>query len=612
MEARKVRAETQEPVGRARASARDRLRLGCLGAIAATVVYLAAIWLTFPRAAPVITLGSSLFMAVAGLIYVAVTRWGMPDPWIPRAGAALLLSMSAALLYAFAQVGAPGFTVFMVLQVLAAGAMHSNTRWMIVSMVVGVGAWLVLGFSLFGSDYTMVASTLILAAVIALLVHLVLMRYLASLEQMRERDSRHHDELSAALAATQRELTERQRAEAERERLREQLLHSQKLEAIGTLAGGVAHDMNNTLAAVIGLAELMRDDTDGEIRAGLDQIIEASRRATELTRNLLGFSRRGKYRKERFELSSVVASVVPLLSRTLPKGIELSSADTAALSVEGDSAQLGQVLVNLCLNASDAMSGQGRLAIEVAEAAIGRERAGALGLAAGRYVTLTVSDTGCGMDRETLSRIFEPFFTTREQGRGLGLAMVYGTVTNHGGAIDVDSEPGRGTAIAIYLPAVQAERSTLPPPMASAAPVPAGLVLLVDDEPMVRTVTRRVLERVGYQVITASDGAEGVERYAERRAEICLVLLDMAMPVMGGAECFRRLRAIDPEARVLLASGYALEQEARDCLAAGALGFLEKPFTSARLLDAVARARRELRMDAPAPLTLGAAQTSAK
>ncbi|HYU15689.1 MAG TPA: response regulator, partial [Candidatus Acidoferrum sp.] len=448
------------------------------------------------------------------------------------------------------------------------------------------------------------------AASVALFVHLFVVRHLLHLMELRQRDRLHGEELAAALAAAHHELTERQRAEAERERLREQLLHSQKLEAVGTLAGGVAHDMNNMLAAILGLAEHARVDLTTAPEA-FEQIIDAARRGSGFVRNLLGFSRRGQYRVERFELGSVVASITVLLSRTLPKEIELVSASKPGQVIEGDAAQLGQALLNLCLNASDAMEGRGVLRVEVGETMLAGESARSLGLTDGRYVTLAVSDTGCGMDVETRSRMFEPFFTTKPPGRGtgLGLAMVYGTITNHGGAIAVDSEPGRGTSIVLHLPAVEIADRPAPaaePHVAQAPPVAgptrpaldeAGLVLVVDDEPLLRRITRRSLERSGYRVLTASDGAEGLAVFQESAADIGVVLLDMAMPVMGGAECFLRMRAFDPRARVLLASGYALEEDARACLAAGALGFLEKPFASARLLEAVALALSDRRVE---------------
>jgi two-component system, cell cycle sensor histidine kinase and response regulator CckA len=605
-----------EPSARGHASPRDRLRVGCLAAIAGSSVYMVFVCLAFPEAARSIALDTAGLALFDTAIFFLLRLGKIPEPRIPGVGAAVIAAMTLVLLHSIFLIRSPVITVFMALHVLSAGVMHSQTRWLIPGLLLAVGSWLTAGFAIQGASFALPATAVICASVIAMLIHLVLMRYLTSLEELRERDRQHRDELAAALAAAQHELVERQRAEAERERLREQLLHSQKLDAIGTLAGGVAHDMNNALATILGLAELLRESAGAEVPDEVEQIASTARRCAELTRNLLGFSRRGKYRKEPLEPGSVVNGVAALLSRTLPKGIELVIENTADHGIEGDSAQLSQALINLALNASDAMTGQGRLGLQVGEAALAGDRARELGAAEGRYVTIAVADGGVGMSREIRARMFEPFFTTKEQGRGtgLGLAMVYGTITNHGGAIAVESEPGRGTSITIYLPAVaRVERAapaqkpaeaegggepaaTSPAPR-NGRPVASGTVLVVDDETILRSVTRRALERAGYQVVTACHGADAIERFVERGGEFSVVLLDMAMPVMGGAECFRRLRAMDPRVRVLLASGYALEQEARECLAAGALGFLEKPFSNKRLLEAVARARDDRRLD---------------
>jgi signal transduction histidine kinase/CheY-like chemotaxis protein len=586
-----IEAGKGKPGGLALKAARDSLRLGCVCGGVGGAIFLLCVWLAYRHAAVPVTFGCAAFMLVAAFLYLSAgTRW-MRARWMPAAGAVLSAAMAASQVYAFLLVRSPSFTVFMVLLVLGSSVIHSDLRWVVVSQVLAVGAWLVCGFSMFGSSFVVAAGVLTISSLIAVIVHIMMWRYLRSIATLRERDRQLQVELAAALEAAQRELVDRKRAEAERERLREQLLHSQKLEAIGTLAGGVAHDMNNVLAAIIGLAEQMGGE--GPAPDGVDQILEAARRGTELTRNLLGFSRRGKYRKEQLELSGVVATVTQLLSRTLPKGIEFTSATTTTRVVEGDSAQLAQALVNVCLNSADAMSGSGTLSIEVGESALAGEAASAMGLPEGCYVTLTVRDSGCGMDRETQARMFEPFFTTKAQARrtGLGLAMVYGTIANHGGAIAVESAPGRGTMVRLHLPAVERTERAEPPPAAPTRQAGHGaLILVVDDEPMVRHVTQRSLERAGYEVITASHGGEAVERFQERGEDVSVVVLDMSMPIMGGAECFHRLRALAPGVRVLLASGYALEQEARACLAAGALGFLEKPFPTRHLLEAVALA----------------------
>jgi two-component system cell cycle sensor histidine kinase/response regulator CckA len=577
------------------------LQGACVASIAVASIGLGCMWLAYPHGVALLALCTVAFNALTGGILLLTRRGRVPDRLLSAAGSVLFIGLSSLQLCAFITARSELFAVFVALHLLAGGALQTTLRWMLAGTVYTLASFLVAGFALIGPGFTMAATAMIMAAVTALTVHLLTMRHLREVAATRRRERRHRAELADALAAAERELVDRQRAEAERERLREQLLHAQKLKAVGTLAGGVAHDMNNVLAAIGGLAELLREEASGPVSDGLGQILEAARRGTELTRNLLGFSRRGKYRKEHIEVLAVVASVTRLLSHTLPKGIEVGGSNAAARAVEGDSAQLGQALLNLCLNSVDAMSGSGRLRIDTGEAALAGDAARALGLADGSYVTVAVADDGCGMDRETQARMFEPFFTTKELGRGsgLGLAMVYGTIANHGGAIAVDSEPGRGTTITLYLPAVERPAPPAPAPKAAVSRTAGdgALILVVDDEPMVRTVTRRSLERGGYRVVTASDGAEALERYAEHADSVEVVVLDMAMPVMGGAECFRRLRERAPDVRVLFASGYALEQEARDCLAAGALGFLEKPFAAARLLDAVAFARAGKRLD---------------
>jgi signal transduction histidine kinase/CheY-like chemotaxis protein len=623
---------SREPV---RAVSRDRLYYSSLLCATSVMIFLGCVWLAYREAAPSISVwaaGSTLFSVLIAL----VTRpRHVQRRWLPVIGAVLVLAVYATLFYSFLVIRGPGLTLFLVMVVLAAGVMQSSAGWLAFTLVVMVGSWLVAGVMMFGASFVPIATGLLFSGFVAQFLHMFVVRHLTHLKHLRQRDRLHGEELSAALAAARHELSERQRAEAERDRLREQLLHSQKLEAIGTLAGGVAHDMNNLLAAILGMAEFARDDPS-TAREAIEQIIEAAQRGAEVVRNLLGFSRRGQYRKARIELAPVVASIMALLSRALPKGVELVSTSTAVHPVEGDVTQLGQALLNLCINASDAMKGRGVLRIQVDEVLLVGDDARSFDVMEGRYITLRVSDTGCGMDAATRSRMFEPFFTTKPPGRGtgLGLAMVYGTITNHGGIIAVDSEPGRGTVITIYLPVLEgpdraghvaepiavmpsaarspAEIATAPaatapgspPDSRSVADATTGerarscAVLIVDDEPMIRRMSRRSLERAGYRVLTAGDGAEGLVVFQEHAADIGVVVLDMAMPTMGGAECFHRLRAVDPAARVLLASGYALEEEARECLAAGALGFLEKPFTTARLIEAIASVRADRHVEA--------------
>jgi signal transduction histidine kinase/ActR/RegA family two-component response regulator len=410
-------------------------------------------------------------------------------------------------------------------------------------------------------------------------------------ERLREIAEAKTRELATALDETQREMAERARAEHERERLREQFVEAQKMEAIGTLAGGLAHDMNNVLGGILSLAELVREVTTNETARGdLDGIIAACLRGGEMTRNLVAFSRRGTYRKERIDLQEVARQVVAMLTRSGPKRIPITLEMSGTLEVDGDAAQLTQALLNLCLNSIDAIASEGTITVAL-EAITFEAEPAPNGLLPGSYVSMRVTDTGFGMTESTRARMFEPFFTTKPKGRGtgLGLAMVYGAVQSHGGTIIVDSAPGSGTQITIYIPA-----ATLPSKPAATPPLRTtpghGRVLVVDDEPALRTSCKRILEGHGYDVIDAESGAQAIERFRDDHNVV--VVLDMSMPGMGGAECFRELRAIDPGARVLLVSGYAIQDDIRQCLQDGACGFVPKPFASAVLLDAVATIAR--------------------
>ena len=388
-------------------------------------------------------------------------------------------------------------------------------------------------------------------------------------------------------------------ARAERETYQAQLQHAQKMEAIGRLAGGVAHDMNNALAAIMATAELMAEDvpTD-DLRADAEAILMASRRAAELTRNLVGFSRHGPSRLEVIRPESVVTSVVAMLARTLPAGIKVETTFAPELAaIEGDAGQLYHALLNLCLNAADAMGDHGRLGIALALTSVHGDHPT---LPAGRYLALSVTDTGPGMDEATRQRVFEPFFTTKPPGRGtgLGLAMVYATVERHHGAVHVDSAPGQGATFRILVPTTERPVTAVaaePSRVTAAPPTARGRVLIVDDEPLLRVMTQRQLERSGYHVVVAAHGQEALDVLAVARFDV--VLLDMAMPVMAGPETFRKARAIDPTLRVLLISGFTTAADARALLAEGAYGLVAKPCSPAALLDAIGRVMRGQRLD---------------
>lgn len=394
-----------------------------------------------------------------------------------------------------------------------------------------------------------------------------------------------------------RDITERKLAKEQAVRLEEQLRHDQKMKAIGKLAGGVAHDMNNMLAAIMGLASAMQQDTDSDDPRQEDVagILAACEKGHDLTRNLLGFAREGKYRRESLCLNQCIGEVRKLLMRTIPKGVAFRTDLAPELPlVEGDSGQINQVLVNLAINAVDAMRGAGGLTFATRQVHLeDPDPSGPPALPPGSYVRIQVSDSGAGMSAETRGRAFEPFFTTKPtgEGTGLGLSMVYGTVENHRGAVLLDSDEGQGTVVTIYLPALEGGVAQDPsdPGSEPAIGQGSGTVLLVDDEDVVRASAKRILERLGYQVVVAQGGQAALDIYRAKRDEIDLVILDLIMPEMGGEETFHKFKQIDPDVRILASSGHIEEATREQLVARGAAEFVQKPYTLKQLAEAVAR-----------------------
>jgi two-component system, cell cycle sensor histidine kinase and response regulator CckA len=378
-----------------------------------------------------------------------------------------------------------------------------------------------------------------------------------------------------------------------RKALQKQLFQAQKMEAIGTLAGGIAHDFNNLLQIILGYSELvLLDQTEKDKRQQeLQAIRQAATRGADLVRQILTFSRRVETNPRPINLNAEVKQAQKLLSRTIPKmiDIQLLLADDLQ-TINADPGQIEQILLNLAVNAQHAMPEGGKIVIQTENVILDFEYCEThLDVKPGDYALLTVSDTGHGMEKEVLDHIFEPFYSTKKtgQGTGLGLAMVFGIVKGHGGHIECYSEPDEGTTFRIYLPALEAVEGS---DVGTSQEMPAfgtETILLVDDEALIMELGKRILSRAGYTVLTASNGKEALEVYESRKSEIALVILDLIMPEMGGLECLKELLRIDPEARVLIASGYSAESLPKETTEGGAVGFTGKPYKMKEMLRVV-------------------------
>lgn len=397
------------------------------------------------------------------------------------------------------------------------------------------------------------------------------------------------------------DITDLRGAQEERLSLERQVLQAQKLESLGILAGGIAHDFNNILAAIIGNADLaLQDLSRGDpVRSNVEEIENASRHAARLAKQMLAYSGKGKFQVEQIDIDELLRDMTHLLEASVGKKTALEFELNGVLPpFEGDATQVRQIVMNLVINASEALEeGSGVVAIKtsvrecdrayldsaspVLLAALDRR------LVAGPYVCLEVADTGCGMDEETQARIFDPFFTSKFTGRGLGMAAVLGIVRGHRGAIVIQSRPGQGTVMQVCFP-LPAPAASEPPPRedASASDEPwtgEGTILLVDDEQAVRDVGRRMLERLGFDVLTARNGSDALDAVRGRADVLVCVLLDLSMPYLDGEQTFLEMHAQHPDLRIILCSGYAEEEATEQFTGKGLAGFLQKPFRLATL-----------------------------
>lgn len=397
---------------------------------------------------------------------------------------------------------------------------------------------------------------------------------------------------SRGILALANDVTDRLRAEHHKLELERQLLHADKLKSLGVLAGGIAHEYNNLLAAIIGNLDLTIMDLDSKspLQNNLREAAIAALRASNLTQQMLAYSGRGRFVIAPIDLSALIGGMEELLKASISKKASIKMNLAADLPrVAGDDPQLQQVLMNLVTNASEALGERpGLITVttrvrECDEDYLIKSRI-ADKFAAGRYVELEVHDSGCGMDAATCEKLFDPFFTTKFTGRGLGMSVVMGVVRGHKGAIMVSSQPGRGTAISVLFPITPDRKLVVPTPMPPAADsfntptLLAGRVLVVEDEATIRLLMERILKRLGLRVLTAQDGMEGVAVFQEHAAEISFVIIDFTMPKLDGIKTLAEFRKLQPDVKAVLMSGYDVENMSQTCLQEGFTAFLRKPF----------------------------------
>lgn len=391
-----------------------------------------------------------------------------------------------------------------------------------------------------------------------------------------------------------RDITEKKKAEEEREQLEAQLLHAQKMEAIGTLAGGIAHDFNNILQAISGYSQilLIGKEKSNPDYSRLKVIEKSAIRASKLTSQLLIFSRKAPANPRPLDINQELVQVVEMLRQTIPKmiNIELQLGENIKI-INADKTQIEQVIMNLAINARDAMPEGGNLIFHTSNVTINEGYMKShLGAVPGSYVLLTVSDTGCGMDKDSVEHIFEPFYTTKDRGKGtgLGLAMVYGIVKSHNGYIMCYSEKGKGTIFKAYFPVAESETNDL---QDEEKIIDMGFgsetVLIVDDEENLRSIGKEMVTKFGYKAFTASSGEAALRTYRKRKDEIDLIIMDLIMPGIGGKKCLQKILKINPNAKIIIASGYSDDEHTREIFRLGAKGFLRKPYDISQMLKVV-------------------------
>ncbi|MDQ6663695.1 MAG: response regulator [Acidobacteriota bacterium] len=405
----------------------------------------------------------------------------------------------------------------------------------------------------------------------------------------------HTEDDKRILSMIQMDVAKQKRREEEAERIQKELLHTQKLESLGVLAGGVAHDFNNLLTGILGNASLAYEllPAASPLRSSLQDVMEASERAADLTRQLLAYSGKARFLVEPIDVSGLAGEVKDLVRLSIPKNVrlEINAAPDLPL-VEADAGQLRQIVMNLVINGAEAMRGKPggvRVSTGVQQLEDADIKRAFLcdGITAGKFVYIEVQDAGCGMDEATRAQIFDPFFTTKFTGRGLGLAAALGIVRGHKGAIKVYSDLGKGSTFRVYLPAWEGEPDPVQPRPEDQDLIGSGMILVVDYEDVVRRTTQNTLRHFGYEVVMAENGLEALNVFQKIGDRISLILLDMTMPVMSGEETLRQIRKIRPELPVILTSGFYEAEAMQRFAGKGLAGFIQKPFTSSKLAEKV-------------------------
>jgi signal transduction histidine kinase len=418
----------------------------------------------------------------------------------------------------------------------------------------------------------------------------------AKLESRQAELLRINDALKAEIAERQEAQRRMLEQANEKQKLEQQLLRSQRMESLGALAGGIAHDLNNALAPIMMGADLLRErgNRDQEHREVVELITRSVARCTQMVKQIVNFAKGTTSKKGSLQIAEVIAEMAKVARDTFPKSISVQTQIAEGLlAVSGDSTELHQVLMNLCVNARDAMPGGGELTLSAANASISPPQAkNHPGTQPGSCVLLRVSDTGCGMSPETVARIFEPFFTTKtpDQGTGLGLSTVAQIVAKHRGFVEVESKVGAGTTFRIFLPATTVADKNGPRQPISALPSGRGqLILVVDDEQLLLELAKTTLEEYGYRVITAHNGLEAVETFAGRKADIDLIITDTDMPVLTGLEAIECIQKVRLDVPIIVASGMQPGEEFLTGIDPRRVTSLNKPYGVERLLDAVTK-----------------------